>query len=194
MSLYNLRLNVVFSALFTLTVKYMKQYKTFYHHFNFFSYHLYLNCWNSELLLSQSCFLPNCSQWIPPSSPITAKYGWTMWAYSESDEWSAVFIVVLHINSLALERLQSNFRSVIFKLTLVNGGWGISYVIALRWMPLDLTDDKSTIKLVQVMAWCCQATSHYLSQCWLRSMSPNGVTRPQWVNILHSAWLLYSPC
>ena len=62
----------------------------------------------------------------------------------------------------------------------MNGGWGISYEIALRWMPLDLTDDKST--LVQVMAWCRQATSHYLSQCWPRSMSPNGITRPQWVN------------
>ena len=59
----------------------------------------------------------------------------------------------------------------------MNGSWGISYEIALRWMPQDLTDDKST--LVQVMAWCRQATSHYLSQCW--SMSPNGVTRPQWV-------------
>ena len=47
-------------------------------------------------------------------------------------------------------------------------------------MPLDHTDDKST--LVQVMAWCRQATSHYLSQCWPRSMPPNGVTRPQWVN------------
>ena len=31
------------------------------------------------------------------------------------------------------------------------------------------------------MAWCHQATSHYLSQCWHRSMSPYGVTRPQWV-------------
>ena len=49
-------------------------------------------------------------------------------------------------------------------------------------MPLDLTDDKST--LVQVMAWCRQATSHYLSQCWPRSMSPYGITRPQWVNSL----------
>ena len=47
-------------------------------------------------------------------------------------------------------------------------------------MPLDLIDDEST--LVQVMAWWRQATSHYLSQCWPRSMSPNGVTRPQWVN------------
>ena len=33
----------------------------------------------------------------------------------------------------------------------------------------------------QVMAWCHQATSHYLSQCWPRSMSPYGVIRPQWV-------------
>ena len=59
-------------------------------------------------------------------------------------------------------------------------GWGISCKIALRWMPLDLTDDKST--LVQVMAWCHQATSHYWSQCWPRFMSPYGITRPQWGN------------
>ena len=84
------------------------------------------------------------------------------------------------INSLAPGRFQFNFRLVIFKLTLVNGSWSISYEIALRWMPLDLTDDKSTI--VQVMACCHQATSHYLSQCWARSMSPNGFTRPHWVN------------
>ena len=51
-------------------------------------------------------------------------------------------------------------------------------------MLLDLTDYKST--LVQVMAWCHQATSHYLSQCWPRSLSPYGVTRPQWVNTLRS--------
>ena len=36
------------------------------------------------------------------------------------------------------------------------------------------------------MAWCRQATSHYLSQCWLRSMSPYGVTRPQLVNCITS--------
>ena len=56
-------------------------------------------------------------------------------------------------------------------------GWGISCKIALRWMALDL-DDKST--LVLVMAWCRQATSHYLSQCWPRFLSPYGVTSPQW--------------
>ena len=31
------------------------------------------------------------------------------------------------------------------------------------------------------MAWCHQATSHYLSQCWPRSMSPNGNTTLQYV-------------
>ena len=87
------------------------------------------------------------------------------------------------INSLTPGKLQFNFRKVIFKLTSVNGGWGISYEIALKWMPQDLTDDEST--LVQVMDWCRQAKSHYMSQSWPRSMSPNGVTRPQWVNITH---------
>ena len=32
------------------------------------------------------------------------------------------------------------------------------------------------------MAWCRQATSHYLSQCWPSSLSTYGVSRPQWVN------------
>ena len=38
------------------------------------------------------------------------------------------------------------------------------------------------------MPWCCQATSHYLSQCWPSSLSPYGVTRPQWLNA-YSPWL-----
>ena len=48
------------------------------------------------------------------------------------------------------------------KILVIDGG-GISGEIALRCMSLDHIDDKST--LVQVMAWCHQATSHYLSQC-----------------------------
>ena len=61
-----------------------------------------------------------------------------------------------------------NFRHVIFTQIVVIDGWGISCEIALIWMSLDFTDDQST--LVQVMVWCRQATSHYLSQCWPRSM------------------------
>ena len=48
-------------------------------------------------------------------------------------------------------------------------------------MPQHLTYHKSP--LVQVMVWCRQAASHYLSQCWPRSLSPYDVTRPQWVKI-----------
>ena len=66
-------------------------------------------------------------------------------------------------------------------------GSGIPCELALRWMSLDLTDDKST--LVQVMAWCRQATSHYLSRCWLRPVSPYGVTRPQWVKNLYTKYV-----
>ena len=47
-------------------------------------------------------------------------------------------------------------------------------------MSMDHIYGKSA--LVQVMAWCRQATSHYLSQYWPRSQSPYDVTRPQWVN------------
>ena len=92
------------------------------------------------------------------------------------------------VNSLVPGRLDWNFGGVIFRLILVIIDWGISCEIALRWMSLDLNDDKST--LVQVMAWCRQAPSQYLSQCWPRSMSPYGNTRPQWVNIQKWQW----PC
>ena len=36
------------------------------------------------------------------------------------------------------------------------------------------------------MAWCRQATSHYLSKSWPRSLSLYGVTRDQWVKIISS--------
>ena len=83
-------------------------------------------------------------------------------------------------NLLAPGKFKWNFEYVIFKQILVIDGWGIACEIALIWMSLDFTDDQST--LVQVLAWCHQATSHYLSQCWPRSLPPYGVTRPQWVN------------
>ena len=89
-----------------------------------------------------------------------------------------------YLNSLAPGRFESMFRYTFWGNF---SNWWPRYPviddqvipcgIVLWWLLLNLTDDKST--LVQVMAWCRQATSHYLSQCWLRSMSPYGVTRPQ---------------
>ena len=94
--------------------------------------------------------------------------------------WCHRLSIVFCLNSLAPGKFEWNFRHVIFKPILVVDGWGISCEIALIWMSPDFTDDQST--LVQVMAWCRQATSHYMNQCWPRSISPYGVTRPQWVN------------
>ena len=51
-------------------------------------------------------------------------------------------------------------------------GWVLSCEIALRWMPLDLTGDKST--LVQVTAWYCQR--------WPKFIPSYLVTKQQWVN------------
>ena len=88
-----------------------------------------------------------------------------------------------HINLLAPGRSERNSKNVIFSLVLLIGIFRSSHDNALWWMPQDLTDDKST--LVQVIAWCRQATSHYLGQGWLSSLSPYGVARPQWVNEYH---------
>ena len=84
-----------------------------------------------------------------------------------------------------------DFDKIIFKLILVTDGCDISSEIDLRWTSLDLSD-KSTLD--QVMAWCHQATSHYLNQCWPRSLLPCGVTRPQWVNSSSSAMELHLVC
>ena len=43
--------------------------------------------------------------------------------------------------------------------------------------------------LVQVVAWCRQATSHYRSQCWSSSMSPYDIARTQWI-IMNTVFLI----
>ena len=82
------------------------------------------------------------------------------------------------LNSLTPGWCGSKFKTVISKHVL----W-IKFMPFLwnccRWTLQDLTDDQST--LFQVMAWCRQAPSHYLNQCWPSPMTPYGVTRPQWV-------------
>ena len=106
--------------------------------------------------------------------------------------WTCISIIGQHVrfNSLAPGGFQRNFSEVIFQLILLIDGWSISCKIALEWMTMDLTDGKST--LVQVMAWCRQATSHYLSQCWPRSLSPYGVIRPHWVNRDKLCWMIHN--
>ena len=49
------------------------------------------------------------------------------------------------------------------------------------WMARDLND------VVWVMAWCLQASSHYMSQSWPSSMLLYGVNYPKWVKY----WMYY---
>ena len=84
--------------------------------------------------------------------------------------------------------LNSLFSSYIAWSSVFKIGWSAwslrstRYDNPFRWMSWGLTNVKST--LVQVIAWCRQAISHYLSQFWPRSMPPYGITRSQWVNLI----------
>ena len=88
-------------------------------------------------------------------------------------------------NSLAPGRCGRNFKFIIFKSIPWTDISCAAWKIVVRWIPQNSIDYKST--LVQVMAWCRQATSHCLNRCWPRSMSPYGVTRPQCVYL----WLIH---
>ena len=98
------------------------------------------------------------------------------------------------LNSWAPGKSECDSKNAIFNLVILIGIFRSSHDNALHWMPQDLTDDKLT--LVQVMAWCRQATGHYLNQCWLSSVSPSGVARPQWVNWhwVHHTKPMSQPC
>ena len=111
-----------------------------------------------------------------------------VWSVIHLYHWCFVCTILFYIilgmycaslNSLAPKRWGSNFTSAFFKLILQMDISGASCESHLRRVPQYSIDGKST--LVQVMAWCRQATSHDLSQHGPRSMT-NGTTRPQWVN------------
>ena len=87
-----------------------------------------------------------------------------------------IFLSSLSINSLAPLRCGCDIKFLIFKLISRKDTLSITCEIALRWMS-------------QIMAWCSQATSHYLSPCWRRSTSPY---RPLWVKMVLVVEIL--PC
>ena len=118
-----------------------------------------------------------------------ALVAWQACLHDPTDMYAVQWRQNIHsqsLNSLAPGRFEYHSKNIIFNLVLQIGIFRCSHDNALRWMTQDLTDDKST--LVQVMAWCRQATSHYLSQCWLSSVLPYGIANPQWVNVYGWSW------
>ena len=81
------------------------------------------------------------------------------------------------INSLAPERCGSNFTNLCIFHTHITS-WYLSRVFLVI---LALLGECHWSPFGAVKHW--QATSHYLSQCWTRSMSPYGITGPQWVKM-----------
>ena len=116
---------------------------------------------------------------------------WPFWFHSIS--------LIDKVNWLSPERYFNNFKSMVIKfqtyyIYIYTSNLGTHCEITLRWMPQNLTNKKST--LVQVMAWCHQPKSHYLSLFWPKSMSWYGVIRLQWVNnwIVFHLFTLVSSC
>ena len=92
---------------------------------------------------------------------------------------------LIHIADLHISRLSNAVKLILQFWYLEHFLWN-----GLRWALQSPIDDKST--LVQVMAWCHQATSHYMSQCWPISMLPYGIKagsllRNDWVADKHEA-------
>ena len=86
-----------------------------------------------------------------------------------------LYLLIVH------ERCGSDIKLIIFKLISRVHILCISCEIGLRRITEHLAHNQSI--LVQAMAWCRQETSHYMSQCWQRSLSPCGITRLQCVII-----------
>ena len=50
--------------------------------------------------------------------------------------------------------------------------------MALVRLSQDQSDDNWTF--IKLMAWCYQATCHYVDPCWFKSIPPYGTSRPRW--------------
>ena len=74
------------------------------------------------------------------------------------------------------EKYGSTIIIIIFKFMVQNDSSVFLCEISPRFKPQNFINQKSA--MVQAMAWCCQAKSHHLSQCWSRFILSCGITRP----------------
>ena len=90
-----------------------------------------------------------------------------LWLYQSWTHWSLWNVAVI------LKGM--TFRQILWNII-------FHWEIAFRWLPQNLTNESST--LAQVIAWCRQATSHYMSQSWPICKLLYDVSRPHWVKLL----------
>ena len=101
---------------------------------------LVLNVWNTSLLAlvmgTLHSLVNSIHKLLYKKTLILCLWSYLRQAVEQTFQW---------FNSLAPGRFQRNWRKVIFQLILVIDGWSISCKIVLKWMPMDLTDGKSTL-------------------------------------------------
>ena len=134
-------------------------------------------------------------------------WNWIMFD-KKTAKWSIALIFSYLFNYISMHNILKNSKKSTVTQFPPQKGLAASFMIEalqrfVMWhtggATLDFTDDKST--LLQGMAWCCQATSHCLSQCWPSSLLPYGVTRNdrkyRYIFMLPRMWLAWqklTPC
>ena len=122
------------------------------------------------------CKVDQCDRYFASPHPFRKRYN-GLFNQTTGEGW----IPFMSFNAIVPGRYGSNLGGTIFKFIIQNSNliahslWDCS-----RWISQNRADEK--LILVQVMPWCRQTTSHYLSQRVPRYMSPYGFTWPQWVN------------
>ena len=109
-----------------------------------------------------------CSQHDDPSSIPSPRGGCHVEAHSEALLEGKCRFLMHHANSLCPGRCIR-----IFEYLILNGNFYQHIVCIFLWKCSVMDANNPSLTLVQVMAWCRQATSHYLSQS-----SPRYMTSP----------------
>ena len=132
-----------------------------------------------RLMLTSPVLQRHSSYYIAISIPLKLDSTWLSFLsrpHQHGFSGKARFPDGVQVNLLTPGISGSNFTSVSFKPISWIDILSTSRKIGLRWMPQNPIDDKST--LVQVMAWCRQATLRgpKFTQIYVT------IIRPQWVN------------
>ena len=122
--------------------------------------------------LQKSCFFFSSSSMVEMATEL---FHWQLYEmhFSGRNICTSNQISVQLVNPLSQGWYGNDFKNAIAKYILRIKCMIMSDEIALCWMPHKTFDEKSP--LVQILTWWRQATSHYLSQCWPRSMLPCGI-------------------
>ena len=131
---------------------------------------LWLKKWYFDSSVIEMCFFALFS-----NSPLWWKYIYILIQMSQKcASWLHILMLIWNPRPQCINCTPSKNKHTIISLII----WNSSLVI---WNSSMVSLTKEKFKLAEVVAWCHQAPTYCLSQCWHRSMWSYGFTRPQWV-------------